>query len=181
MIGRSRDAVSRTALLVILLALGLCLGHPAVAQKRFTPVQEGALQAAAGVGAAVLTIPAMMAAGTAIGRSSSDLSAALVPGILLQAIVPPVAVTLAEWAVGRFALKNGSRFHPTIWLALGVNLVAIVLGSVAGVSTHDATAYSLFTIAQSLVLPAATTALMYATRRPEAKPQPTSSLLQVSF
>lgn len=156
--------------------------------QRFTDTQEASLQALAGVGAAVLTIPSTMAIGHAISGSTSNLTAALVPSLLLQIAVPSVAVTLAEWAVGRYAFHNGSRFHPTIWLALGVNIVAITLGAVGGVWTENHTSYALFTITESLVLPAATTALMYSLRKkPRTEPPPPRDhaqalqLLQVTF
>jgi hypothetical protein len=41
-----------------------------------------------------------------------------------------------------------------------VQLVAIVLGSVGGVWTSDATSFTLFTLADALALPAAVTAVM---------------------
>jgi len=160
------------AALALLLACNQAAADP---ERRLTRAQEATLQGLAGVGAAVVTIPSMMAAGAAIGRSSNDLSAALVPSLLLQIIVPPVAVTLSEWAVGRYAFKNGSRIHPAIWLATGVNLLAIIFGSLGGVWTDDPTSFSLFVVIESLALPAATSALMDATRRPRP------NLLSVSF
>jgi uncharacterized membrane protein YfcA len=148
---------------VILMLFGA--GSASAEGKKYSTLQEVSFEYLAGVGAAALTIPSMLAAGEAIGKSSPDLATALVPAILLQLIVPPVAVTLAEWAVGRYGLKDGSRFHPAIWVAVAVNLVGIVIGAAGGVYSGDALGNSLYTITNSLVMPLAVTGVMYAKRK----------------
>jgi uncharacterized membrane protein YfcA len=138
-------------------------------ESPYDKLQQGTFEYLAGVGASAITVPAMMAVGTAIGRSTNDLATALIPSLILQLAVPPVAVTLSEWSVGRFGLKDGSRFHPAIWVALSVNLIFVVVGSAAGVWTGDASSYAAFTVAESVLMPMAVTAVMVHKRRPQTR------------
>jgi uncharacterized membrane protein YfcA len=149
--------------------------------RPFSRRQEISFEYLAGVGAAALTVPSMIAAGGAIGRSTNDLGAALAPSLLLQIAVPPVAVTLAMWAVGRFGLRDGSRFHPAIWAAIGVNLVAVIVGAAIGVAAGDEISVLAYTMTDALLMPAATAAVMHRTRRrdaapPELAPPPSGAL-----
>jgi len=137
-----------------------------------TPRRATAFAYLAGVGAAAMTVPATMLLGTALGRLSPSFVGAALPGLLLFAIVPPFAVTGAAWLAGR-DLAPGTRFHPAFWAAFGVNLAGMVLGAVAGVWTENGTSLALFTLAESLLMPAGVALVMHYTRRPpKATPPP---------
>ena len=157
----------RVALVAVLFTAGGAAAQKT--EKQYTTLQQVSFEYLAGVGAAAITIPSMLAAGQAIGHSTSDLATALVPALLLQLIVPPVAVTLSEWAVGRFGLKDGSRFHPAIWVAVAVNLLGMVIGAASGVYSGEALGNSLYTISNAVIMPLAVTAVMYKKRK---KPPP---------
>jgi hypothetical protein len=135
------------------------------------PLRVAGVEAMAGVGAAALTVPSTLALGSYIGSHTSSVTAALVPSLLLLAIVPPAAVTAAEWAAGRYVARSRPRPHPALWAAFGVNLVAIVVGSLAGVSTRDPVGFELFSLVDSLAMPLATTLVLHATDRARRPPQ----------
>src|SRR5690349_20696005 len=64
--------------------------HPdGSAEPAMPPWHAAAAEYAAGVGVAAVTVPLTMELGTMIGKSSSDLTTALVPSLLLTLLVPP--------------------------------------------------------------------------------------------
>jgi hypothetical protein len=141
-------------------APALAAPPPAAPTDELPPLKIAGYEALAGFGAAAVTTPAMMEIQAAIGRSTPNLVAALLPGLLLTWLVPPAAVTLVEWLLGRRLTPGRAHVHPVIWAGVGLQLVAIVVGSLAGVWTGDATSFTLFTLADALALPAAVTAVM---------------------
>jgi hypothetical protein len=123
-------------------------------------------EVSAGFGAALITVPAMLKTGEAIGRTSSDYLAATLPGILLLAVVPPLAVTASEWGVGRGMRGRGVvRFHPAVWAAFGVNLVAVIAGAATGVNASDPMSASIFTIVDGMAMSLSTMLVLHYTQR----------------
>jgi hypothetical protein len=150
------------AILTILLAGGSAHAED---EKPLPPWHAAAAEYAAGVGMAAVTVPITMELGTMIGKSSSDLTTALVPALVLTLLVPPAAVAGAEWTVARMCGRKGARFHPAVWAGLGVSVLGVLFGALGGVWTENKLSFSLFVVAESLAMPAAITATMKYTER----------------
>ncbi len=175
-------AVRRLVLVGLLVARVAAAGEPAAPGLRLDQPSPrvwdarereiAGIEASAGFGAAVLTIPAMLKAGEAIGKTSPNFIAAALPGLLLLAIIPPVAVTASEWGVGRGMRGRGVvRFHPAVWAAFGVNLIAIVAGAATGVSASDYQSVAMFTILDGMAMSLTTMLVLhYTQRRPPLAP-----------
>lgn len=165
MIGRARPVA--LALLTTFFAAGSLA--QADEERPLTPWQAAGAEYAAGVAVAAVAVPLSMEVGTMIGKSSSDLTTALVPALLITLLVPPVAVAGAEWSVARLCGRRGARFHPAVWAGLGVSVLGVLFGALGGVWTENKLSFSLFVAAESLALPAAVTATMkYTEREPRA-------------
>ena len=136
------------------------------------PVEEGSpwrvtgYQYLAGVGATAITVPMTFLLAQEIGASTPDLIGAAVPSLLLMLALPPLAAALAEWAVGRALAPGTRRFHPAVWAGVGLHAIGILAGALAGVWTGNATSFSLFTVAEALVVPAVVALVMHVKRRP---------------
>lgn len=171
MVLRSRAVA--TAVLTFLLA-----GSSVRAEEQDEPLppwHAAAAEYAAGVGVAAVTVPLTMELGTMIGKSSSDLTTALVPALLVTMLVPPAAVAGAEWSVARLCGRKGARFHPAVWAGLGVSVLGVLFGALGGVWTENKLSFSLFVVAESLAMPAAVTLTMKYTER-APKPAPVAEL-----
>lgn len=142
--------------------------RPAAAQETDdpprTPAQIVGGEYLAGATAGFIVVPPMLLLGQKLGTLSSNLVAAALPPILLMAVVPPLAVTGAEFLVGR-KLAPGTRFHPAIWGAVGMNVLVVVIGSLTGAWAGDGLSLGLFTLGEALLMPVAVTAIMQVTRR----------------
>jgi hypothetical protein len=136
----------------------LQLDHP---MPKRDPVKLYLIEAAAGAAAAVVFVPSTLLFGSWLGTLSPNLVAAALPGLLLALAVPPVAVTTAEWLVGRKLQPETTRYQPTIWLAIGVQAVALTLGTLAGVYARNPASLAVFTLCEAVVLPGAVTAGQY--------------------
>ena len=84
--------------------------------------------------------------------------AALPPLILLLA-VPTLVVTFAEWGVAR-AMGLRAQLQPTIYIALGAQLLVFVGAFFIGVSTGNIESAALFTLVELIVLPGVVTISM---------------------
>ncbi|HEX5752937.1 MAG TPA: hypothetical protein VFZ09_42430 [Archangium sp.] len=137
-----------------LLPAGMMTEHPA---------KWMALELGTGAGAAVVAVPATLALSAWVGSLSSNLVGAAAPAMVLLLVVPPLAVTGAQWLVGN-ALQPGSvRFQPAVWVALGVHALAVTGAVLLGATVDDLGDAALFTLVEALVLPTAVTLTMRAT------------------
>jgi hypothetical protein len=118
------------ALLTLLLAVGSASGDE---NRPLGPWQVAGAEYAAGAGVAAVTVAMSMELGTMIGKSSSDLTTALVPALLVTLLVPPAAVAGAECSVAKLAGRKGARFHPAVWAGLGVSVLGVLFGALGGV------------------------------------------------
>ena len=125
----------------------------------------GLLQYAAGVGVSTLTVPSHLLLGQALGSLPTNWVAAVLPGALLFLFVPPAAVALVEWLIGR-EVAPGQRFHPAFWSGVAVQVAGLLIGALTGVWSGDPTSLGVFTLVDSLVMPAVVTLTMTYTRRP---------------
>lgn len=144
----------------------------AVASPALTPADpERPLwlyQAGAGVGAALISVPASLYFSAWLGTLTNNVYAALVPSLLVMAIVPSFAVAFVVTLVGNWASPGTYRFWPTFGVTALVNILALVVGGFAGLSVGVAARVVLFTIAEAIVLPsAATTASTLFARKKE--------------
>jgi hypothetical protein len=123
-----------------------------------------------GAGATVVAVPAGLLLGSLLGTLSNNLVLAALPGLVLFAVLPPLAVTLAEWLVGNHWAPGTAAFQPALWVAVGVHLAAMVVAIGLGVSSQSLTAVCLFTLAEALLLPGAVTLTMRLTGRTATAP-----------
>ncbi len=133
--------------------------------ESYSALRQNGGEYLAGAVAGAITVPPMLLLGKKLGSLSSNWVTATLPPILLMAAVPPVAVAGAEWLVGR-KLAPGTRFHPAVWGAVGVNVLIMVVGSLTGAWAGDGLSLGLFTLGEALLMPAAVTVIMRVTRRP---------------
>jgi hypothetical protein len=131
--------------------------------------RQALLMFAAGAGAAIVTVPATIALGTWLGSLSSNLIGAILPSMLLLAIIPPLAITAAAWLVGDLIQKDSVRFGPAFGVAVALQVAGIVIAAVTGVSSANAGSMAAFTAAEALVLPLGASLMMTFVRNP-AKP-----------
>lgn len=132
--------------------------------SEFTPAQRALYQYAAGAAVSLVAVPASVGAGTMLGRASNDLVVAALPAALTFMAVPTFGVTLAEVHVGNVLAPGSARLSPAIFAALGVDLAALALGAVGGVSTRDPVGLTLFTVATSVVMPGFVTLTLHFTQ-----------------
>jgi hypothetical protein len=114
-------------------------------------------EAGAGAGAALLATPVALWGAAGLGTLSNNLVLAAVPAVLLLAALPPLAVTLVELLVGNALAPGLARFQPAFWVALGTHVLAIAGGIALGLSVQRFGDVALFTLAEAVLLPVATT------------------------
>ena len=130
------------------------------------------LQSGAGVGAALISVPGSLYLASWLGSLTNNVYAALVPSVLLMAVLPSFAVALAVTLVGNWVSPGTYRFWPTFGITALVNIVALVIGGFTGLSVGVAARVVVFTLAEAIVLPgAATTASQLFKRKQELAPQ----------
>jgi hypothetical protein len=105
----------------------------------------------AGLGAGLITVPLMMLAGVSMQNDSPNLVVAALPPLLLFIAVPAVGVTFSEWAVGH-ALGAQVRVQPSVYIALGVQVLAYLFGTLAGVNPKNFAGMAVFSVVDALVL-----------------------------
>jgi hypothetical protein len=131
------------------------------------------LQVGAGMVAAAVAVPASFVTASWLGTASGNVLIAL-PALLIAALVPPVAVTLASWAVGNWGGPARFRLNPAIWITSGVSVLALVVAGLLGLNANEPGRVALFTAAEVALLPAAAVTTMQLTAAP---PAPRASLL----
>ncbi len=125
-------------------------------------------QAGAGVGAALISVPASLYFASWLGSLTNQVYVGLIPSLLLVGIVPSLAVAWVVTLVGNWKSPGTYRFWPTFAVTLLVNVAALVVGGFAGLSVGVAGRVLLFTLAEAIVLPsAATTASNLFSRKKE--------------
>lgn len=155
-----RRFAALVALATLLFTPGRAAADEEPAARPLTPWQAAGAEYATGVAVAAVTVPLTAELGSMIGRSSSDLPTVLVPTVLLMLLVPPAAVAGAEWCLATGVLHRRAKFHPAVWAGVGVTALGLLLGALGGVWTDNKLSFSLFTVAESLALPAAVTLTM---------------------
>lgn len=114
-------------------------------------------QFAAGAAATVVSVPAGLLLGSYLGTLSNNLIVAALPSLVLLAVLPPLAVVLAERWMGNWLSPGTTRVMPAMLVGLGVQILAIVAGVMTGVSIMNLGTIALFTLAEAIVLPGSVT------------------------
>lgn len=126
-----------------------------------TPLRLGArergIQFAAAAGATLVTVPAGMLLGGALGTLSNDYVRVAPFAVLTWVVLPALAATAAGWWTGNRLVEGSTRFAPAVWVALGTNLLLAVAAIVGGVNAANPLHLSLFSLASALVIPGALT------------------------
>jgi hypothetical protein len=119
--------------------------------------RERGIQFAAAAGATLVTVPAGMLLGGALGTLSNDYVRVAPLAVLTWIVLPALAATAAGWWTGNRLLEGSTRFAPAVWVALGTNLLLAVAAIVGGVNAANPLHLSLFSLASALVIPGALT------------------------
>ena len=115
------------------------------------------VQAGAGAGAALVSVPAALYLGAWLGSLSNSIIWSIVPSFLVMALVPSLVVAWMVTRIGDLFSPGTFRFWPTFGITLAVNILALVVGGVAGLSVGVFARVLVFTVAEAIVLPAAAT------------------------
>jgi len=127
------------------------------------PVRWMALELATGAGAALVAVPATLALSAWVGSLSSNLVLAGAPALVLLLMLPPLAVTGAQWLVGNLLQPGSVTFQPAVWVGLGVHVLAVVGAIALGATVDRLGDAALFTLVEALVLPTAVALTLRAT------------------
>ncbi|MDP3278956.1 MAG: hypothetical protein Q8Q09_27435 [Deltaproteobacteria bacterium] len=127
----------------------------------------------AGVAATVITVPAAVGLGTALTRVSPDLLGGGLPALLVMGLGPPMAVSgLMSFVTNQYE-PGAYRLWPAVVATLPLHWGAMAVGALSGVWIGNIGNFALFTLAESVLLPAGATLLMQLTRR---APTPTRTV-----
>ena len=130
----------------------------------------------AGVGAAVIAVPTSIGLANAMTHLSPDLLGGGIPALLFLGLAAPFAVNGA--AVVAMNLHEPGRYNvwPSILATLPVHWGALAVGALSGVWYGNVANLALFTLVESVLLPATAVSFALLTRRrPPARPtQPAS-------
>lgn len=121
---------------------------------------------ASGAAAALFSTPAALLLGAWAGTLSNNLYGALLPALLIPAIVPTVATVVTEWMVAERSGKGRFRLIPTLAVTLLAQMALIAGGIFLGVNATVGSGVAIMTLASVVVLPTVTTAMLKATERP---------------
>ncbi|MBM4379286.1 MAG: hypothetical protein FJ086_08295 [Deltaproteobacteria bacterium] len=135
-------------------------GLEATAAPTRLGARERGIQFAAGAAATLVTVPAGMLLGGAIGRLSNDYASVAPFSLLTWLVLPAAGAALAEWWMGNELLEGSTRLQPAAWVALGMNLVLVVAAIAGGVNAQNPLHLSLFSLASAMVIPGAVTGAM---------------------
>ena len=119
--------------------------------------RERGIQFAAGAAATLVTVPAGMLLGGAIGRLSNNFVSVAPFAVLTWLVLPAAGAALTEWWMGNELLEGSTHLQPAAWVALGANLVLVVAAIAGGVNAQNPLHLSLFSLASALVIPGAVT------------------------
>jgi hypothetical protein len=125
-------------------------------------------QFGAGAVAAVIFVPGSLYLGSWLGNLSNNLIGAAIPTLLCIGLIPPLAITIAEWLAGNWNTPGRYRFWPSFLVNLVVNGVSLAVAANWGLSIAVVERVVLYTIVQAVVQPAGTTLLMRAWPKEEA-------------
>jgi hypothetical protein len=125
-------------------------------------------QFGAGAVAAVIFVPGSLYLGSWLGNLSNNLIGAAIPTLLCIGLIPPLAITLAEWLAGNWNTPGRYRFWPSFLVNLVVNGVSLAVAANWGLSIAVVERVVLYTIVQAVVQPAGTTLLMRTFPKEEA-------------
>lgn len=140
-----------------------------------SPMKWMALEFAVGAGAAVVSVPVALLAGSGVGSLSSNLVLAAGPALLLFVALPPLAVAgLEAWFGNRLSPGRG-LFRPAIWVALAVHALTMGAAIAMGASARNWGDVALLTLAEAVALPATVTLTMHLSR-PSSPPPPPQAL-----
>ncbi|MHB8874519.1 MAG: hypothetical protein ACYC8T_12595 [Myxococcaceae bacterium] len=128
-------------------------------------------QFAAGAAATVVSVPAGLLLGSYLGTLSNNLLLAALPSLVLLAVLPPLAVVLAERLMGNWLSPGSTRILPALLVGVGVQILAIVAGVMAGVSVMNLGTIALFTLLEAIALPGSVTLVNFL-RHPSPAPAP---------
>jgi hypothetical protein len=131
------------------------------------PIPYG-YQFGAGAVAAVIFVPVSFKLAEVLGNLSNNLVGAAIPTLLCIGLIPPIAITLAEWLVGNWNTPGRYRFWPSFFANLVVNGVSLAVAANWGLSIGVFERVVLYTIVQAVIEPAGTTLLMRAWPKEEA-------------
>ena len=132
-----------------------------VAQPEVTEPRT-ALLVASGAAAALFSSPVALAVGAWAGTLSNNLYAALLPALLIAAIVPSVATVVTEWMVAERSGKGRFRLIPTLLVTFVAQLGLMAGGLFLGVNATNGSGIAIMTLASTIALPPVTTALLKA-------------------
>jgi hypothetical protein len=137
--------------------------RPEVGVMTDNPLRWMALELAAGAGAAVVAVPATLALSAWVGSLSSNLVLAGAPALVLLLMLPPLAVTGAQWLVGNLLQPGSVSLQPALWVGLGVHVLAVAGAIALGATVDRLGDAALFTLVEALVLPTAVALTLRAT------------------
>lgn len=120
---------------------------------------------ASGAAAALFSSPVALALGAWAGTLSNNLYAALLPALLIAAIVPSVATVVTEWMVAERSGKGRFRLIPTLLVTFVAQLGLMAGGLFLGVNATNGSGIAIMTLASTVVLPTVTTAMLKVTER----------------
>jgi hypothetical protein len=123
------------------------------------PVEYG-VQFVAGSVAALISVPGSLYLGEALNNvSTSTIGNALVV-LPIIGLLPPLAITLAEYIAGNWNTPGRYRFWPSFLVNLVINGVSLAVAANWGLSVAVIPRVVLYTLVQAVIQPASATILM---------------------
>ncbi len=112
------------------------------------------LQAGAGAGAALISVPLSLYLAGWIGTViSNNVYVALIPSLLVMGLLPSLAVTAAVVGIGNYYSPGTYPFWRVWGLTTLANIAALIIGGFANVTVGVFTRVLLFAICEAVVLP----------------------------
>lgn len=151
--------------------------HPGdYTEARSMAVIDGVVTA---VGTTLVAVPAGMALANASTVLSPNLLGGGIPALLFLAVAPPLAIAGATTAISNYYEPGAYRLWPSIVFTMPVHWGAMAAGVLAGVWLGNFGSLAVFTIAESVLLPAVSVGVTQAFRRAPAAP--TGARAQIMF
>ena len=133
---------------------------------------------ATGAAAAFFVAPASLLLGTGVGKVSNNLYLAALPALLITLLLPPLAVVFTEWLAADRVAPGRFRWGPALGVAFLSQALVMAGAILLGVSGTSSAGAALFTLADAVALPTATTAMLKWTER---APTPSVPLISGNF
>lgn len=148
---------------------------PAVAPAESSPPSAAALVNPSkpslfrlfGIGAATTLVvtPASMALGAWVGTWSNSFVAAALSGLLIVALIPPLAVVLVEYALGNRLWGQGTfKLGWPLAAGIAIQLALVVVTALLGLPGSTIPGIAIFTAMDLVLLGGATSGVMFVTR-----------------